>query len=69
MDLSIILSLTQQDESGCLTDEQTEVQGGKLMNTEPHTQGPASQAGSPELPCLLPRRPQTDTLNGNGWGS
>lgn len=63
MHFSIIMSLTQQSESGCLIDEQTEAQEGKLISEEPHRRLPG-QAGSPGPPCLLPQRPQADILNG-----
>lgn len=39
----------------CLIDESTEVQGGKLINAEPHRRLLARQPG---LPCLLPGGPR-----------
>lgn len=60
---SIIWSLTQEGESGYLTDEQTEVQGGKLIKAELHS-GLLARQEAQDL-CLMPRSPQADILNGN----
>lgn len=64
---SIVMSLTQQSESGCLTDEQTEAQRGKSIRAKPA--GAAwSRAASPGQPCLLLRRPRTAILDGSDSG-
>lgn len=62
----IIWSLAQQGESGYLTDEHTEVQGGKLIKAEPHS-GLLARQEAQDL-RLMPRRPQADILNGNDRG-